>query len=200
MNDAARITAGTWRGILAALALVCALAATSARADKQVIFAPLTDGPDFDDAMEFLSGYLKPEEYNTARRLEGIKAWKLGATLDLYLREFIKMGKGDIDDDGVAERFYFFGDPGWCGSRGCSILIVQKRPAGWKVLCDTSGGDHSIWITDWVDTSGYRQLQASFRVYWHGDKCYDDDPELLNEYKPEDYPRPPTERHWKPLQ
>jgi hypothetical protein len=47
--------------------------------------------------------------------------------------------------------------------------------------------------------SGYRELRASFRVYWHGDECYDDDPELLKDYSPENYPRPPTDRTWKPM-
>ena len=198
MSDAARIPAGAWRGIIAALAL--ALMAMPARADKQVIFAPLTAGPDFDEAMEFFSGHLRPDQYDTEKNLEGTGGgWKLGNTLDLYLREFVKIGKGDIDDDGVAERFYFLGDPGWCGSKGCLILVVQKRPDGWKVLCEESGGDHSVWITDWVSTSGYREMETTFRVYWHGDKCYSADPELLNEYSPKHYPRPPTERHWRPI-
>lgn len=204
MSRAAKNTSGTGRGCLIALAAIVWAAFTPlpAWADKQVIFAPLTDGPDLDDAMEFFSDYFKsdPKAYTSKVPLEEPSTARTpNKALDLYLRKFVKMGKGDIDDDGVAERFYILRDPGFCGSRGCNILIVQKRTAGWKVLCEDSGVDHWVWITDWVSTSGYRELMTMFRVYWHGDKCYDDDPELLNEYKPEHYPRPPTERHWKPL-
>ena len=185
-------------GIAAAFVLALALAAQPARADKQVIFSPLSAGPDFDEAMEFFAGYLDPHDYDTAKNLEGIGGgWKLGNTLDLYLREFVKLGKGDIDDDD--ERFYILRDPGWCGSRGCSLLIVQKRAAGWKVLCSASGSDHSVWIDDWVDTSSYRELRASFRVYWHDGRCYDDDQELHDEYGPKLHPLPSTDKRWRPI-
>jgi hypothetical protein len=179
-----------------------AVAVAPARADRQVIFSPLTDGPDFDEAMEFFSGYLDPEEYNTEIKLKGTGGgWKLGNTLDLYLREFVVLGKGDVDDDGIDERFYILNDPGWCGSRGCKFLVVQKRADKWNVLCATSGDDQFVWISDWMDKSGYREMRASFRIYWHGNECYDDDPELLEEFrhKPELYPPPPTERIWKPM-
>jgi hypothetical protein len=185
------------------LALALAVAAAPARADKQVIFAPLSDGPDFDEAMRFFSSYLDPRDYDTARRLEGTGgSWKLGNTLDLYLREFVKLGKGDVDDDGIDERFYILEDPGWCGSGGCLTLVVQKRPDGWKILCESAGVDNSTWISDWVSTSGLRELETMHRVYWHGDKCYSANPELLEEFrhKPELYPRPPIERIWKPIQ
>lgn len=200
MNYAAIGITAVSRWIFTTLALILILAAMPARADKQVIFSRLTDGPEFDQAMEFFAGYFKPEQYDTAKRLRGTGGgWKLGHTLDLYLREFIKFGKGDIDDDGIDERFYILEDPGWCGSGGCLILIVRKRLLDWKVLCEESGGDDSVWITDWVSLSGYRELETTFRVYWHDDKCYSTDPKLLNEYRPENYPRPPTERTWKPL-
>jgi hypothetical protein len=184
--------------VLFMLALV--VAAAPARADKQVIFSPLTDGPDFDEAMAFFSGYLEPDDYDTAKHLEGTGGhWKLGNTLDLYLREFVKLGKGDVDDDGIDERFYILEDPGWCGSGGCLIVIIQKRPEGWKVLCEESGADDHVWISDWISTSGYREMTTDYRVYWHGDKCYSANPELLKEYGPEHHPRPPTERIWKPI-
>ena len=200
MSENARTATGRKRGILVAFVLAMALAVAPARADKQVIFSPLSAGPDFDEAMEFFAGHLDPDDYDTAKNLEGTGGgWKLGNTLDLYLREFVKLGKGDVDDDGVDERFYILDDPGWCGSGGCLILIVQKRPGGWKVLCRETGSDHSVWISDWVSTSGYREMMTTDRVYWHGGKCYSANPELLEEYGPEHHPRPPTERHWRPI-
>jgi len=180
--------------------LALAVVPAPARADKQVIFSPLANGPDFDEAMAFFSGYLKPDEYDTAKNLEGTGgSWKLGNTLDLYMREFVKLGKGDVDDDGIDERFYILEDPGWCGSGGCLIVIVQKRPEGWKVLCESSGFDPHVRISDWVSMSGYRELETRYRVYWHGDKCYSANPELLKDYSPKNYPHPPTERVWKPI-
>ncbi|MEK7245611.1 MAG: hypothetical protein AAB223_06295, partial [Pseudomonadota bacterium] len=165
---------------------------------KQMIFSLLADGPEFDEAMEFFSGYLKPEEYDTERRLVAGRGWKLGKTLDLYLREFVKIGKGDIDDDGVEERFYVFDDPSWCGSSGCHIVILQKQDGAWRPICEMSGSDHHVWITDWMSEGSRRELKARWGVYWRNGACHDDDPKVHEEYGPDILP-PRGERTWKPI-
>ena len=186
-----------WSFRFAAIVLA-ALAAVPARADKQVVFSRLTDGPEFDEAMEFFGSYLEPRDYDTERRLDAGTGWKLGKTLDLYLREFVLSGKGDIDDDGVEERFYIFNDPVRCGSSGCHIVILQKQTSAWRLICEMSGSDHHVWITDWMSEGGRREMKARWGIFWRKGECHDDDPKNLKEYGPE-ITAQRGERTWKPL-
>lgn len=175
-----------------------ALMTTPAWADKQVIFARLTDGPEFDEAMAFFERYLEPDNYDTRKHLNPNAGWKLGNTLDLYLREFVQVGKGDIDDDGIEERFYIFDDPIWCGSSGCRIIILRKQAAAWQPICEMSGSDHHVWISDWMSEGGRREMKARWGVFWRNGQCHDDDPKVLEEYGPENTAQR-GERTWKPM-
>jgi hypothetical protein len=140
----------------AAYALVCAWALAawsipqSARAEFQVKFEPLTDGPEFADAMEFFARRFTPDEYDTERRLAGsVRRWKkLGTTLDLYLREFVKVGRADVDGDGVDERIYILDDPGWCGTAGCTTFIVGRSGGVVRTYCEVGGNEKYFRITD----------------------------------------------------
>jgi hypothetical protein len=172
---------------LRAAALLLTFAASPARADTRVVFSPLVDGPEFDKAMEFFSSYLTPEEYDTERNLAGTGgSWKLGKTLDLYLREFVLVGKGDVNGDGNEESFYILGDPGWCGSKGCSMLIVESRGGVSTNMCETDAAEHHVWITDRTTVHGFRELEASFPVRWRGDRCFQDDPDIRESLPPRD--------------
>lgn len=187
-----------YRIVMAIILAFTALAAPPARADKQVIFSRMVDGPEFHEAMAFFSGYLDPDDYDTAKHLNPNVGWKLGNTLDLYLREFVKVGKGDIDDDGIEERFYIFNDPIWCGSSGCRIVILQKQGSAWQPICEMSGSDHHVWISDWMSQGGQREMRARWGVFWLKGECHDDDPSILKEYGPKHTPQR-AERTWKPL-
>lgn len=175
-----------------------ALMAWPAWADKQVVFSRLSEGSEFDEAMMFFEHYLRPKDYDTEWRLSESTGWKLGKTLDHYLRQFIKVGKGDIDDDGVEERFYIFDDPIRCGSSGCEIIVLQKQDGAWRPICEMSGSDHHVWITDWMSEGGRREMRARWGVFWLKGECHDDDPNILEEYGPERTPQR-AERTWKPL-
>lgn len=170
--------------LVALCVLVLAMAAAPARAEKQVIFAPLTGGPDFDEAMEFFAEYFKdePDTYTSKVSVEEPgDARALRKSLGIYLRKVVHLGKGDVNDDGIEEIFYFLrgSDPfTWCGSAGCMMLIVQRKPSGLKLLCETYSGEGGLWITNRITVRGYRELRASYRVYWHGDQCDSEVPEV----------------------
>jgi len=172
---------------LPAAALLLAVAAPPVRADTRVVLSRLVDGPEFVEAMEFFSSYLTPEQYDTERKLAGREdIWKLGKTLDLYLRQFVLAGRGDVNDDGNDEFFYILDDPGWCGSKGCLLLVIEKRAGAKKVMCETRGADHHVWITNRMTVNGYREMEATFSIYWRGDECVPDDPEIRELLPPRD--------------
>ena len=151
----------------------------SLRADTLITMAHIRDAGDFAEAKAYMQSWVKPEDYDTASYVDA-KIWgaeRLGTSLDLYLREWVLLGKADIDGDGVAERFYALIDPASCGSIGCTIRIVQKRAGVDHELCNMGGPDEDIWLTDRVSPNGYRELKIGTRVRWHGDACEPDDPE-----------------------
>ena len=163
-----------------AVAVLLLLSATpTGRADTRVVFSPLVDGPEFAEATEFFNGYLTPKQYDTERSLAGTGgSWKLGKTLDLYLREFVLLGKGDVNGDGKDEYFYILNDPGWCGSKGCRMLIVEKLENARNLICETEGSDHHVWIKDRRTVRGYHEMEAAFPIYWIAEECYPDDPDI----------------------
>ena len=91
------------------------------------------------------------------------------------MRDWVQLGKGDINADGVEDWFYFFDDR--CGSIGCSLWIVDGRPGAHEFLCRTEAGSaEDVRITDRVTVSGFHELETPGLTYWHGDECiYDDD-------------------------
>lgn len=177
------------------LAFLAAFTGT-AEAARRVVFSPLVAGPDFDDAMAFFASYLDPADYDTRDSVGAFRAArKLGNTLDLYLREFVLVGKGDVNDDGVEETFYYFDDSDWCGSAGCSTILVQKRKSGaLQILCEFKFfPTPTLWISDWVSPGDYREILTRFRVYWRKGECHDDDPEIMP------LTPPPLRPNWKPI-
>lgn len=171
-----------------------------AAADKQVIFRNPTDSPAFEKAMESIGAYLAPEDYlDRAKRdrIAGDREPDPTEALAYYVRKYVLFGTGDIDDDGIDERFYILDEPFiWCGSKGCKILITQDHNGSQKLICATSGVPKHVWITDWMsEGSERREIEAVFRVYWRDGRCHHDDPEIQGEYK---LPPPPA-RRWKPM-
>jgi len=166
------------------LAIVASLVVTlvfdAARAETVVKYHEITDGADLEEAVAFLRSYLEPDDYDTAKRfaLTGTpKGNALGNTLDLYVREFVRLGKADVNDDGVPERFYLLDDSVWCGSAGCRLLVVANSGSGGRLLCSVSGGETGLVVTDRVTIHGYHELEIPEIVYWYdGDRCDTDTP------------------------
>jgi hypothetical protein len=163
------------------------------RAEKKIAFSKLTDPAEFALARELLSPHVKPSDYDPSKHFDFWgKPWP--DTLDGFLRAAVHFGRGDLNDDGVDEMFYYFEGPGYCGSAGCWTLIFEKRDSGWIEICGTSAGD-GLTITDWVSKGGYRELQDRYVIYWRNGECHNDAPRTP---ETEDIP-PRGERTWKPI-
>jgi hypothetical protein len=44
----------------------------------------------------------------------------------------------DLDDDGTPEALVYLSGPEWCGSGGCSLLILRPEGPSWKVITRTT--------------------------------------------------------------
>ena len=44
----------------------------------------------------------------------------------------------DLNGDGQPEAIIYVSGPGWCGSGGCGMYILQKRGSGFRLRADTS--------------------------------------------------------------
>jgi len=181
---------------LLAIATVITVVASAcaARAETVVKYHEITGGADLEAAIGFLSTKLEPDDYDTVKRfrLSGSpRGRKHGRTLAAYVREYVRLAKADINDDGVPERFYLLKDPGWCGSAGCTVFIVQGRGGGDRLLCEGSGGTADLVVTDRVTIHGWHELRLTYDLYWTGDTCFEAYPELESkERSPRDPLRP----------
>jgi len=183
------------RGLVLGILLFGVASACAARAETVVKYHKITGGPDLEAAIGFLSTKLEPDDYDTVKRfrLSGSpRGRKHGRTLAAYVREYVRLAKADINDDGVPERFYLLEDPGWCGSAGCIVFIVQDRGGGDRLLCDAYSGETDFVVTDRVTIHGWHELRMSFDVHWiGGDACFAAWPELgSKERSPRDPLRP----------
>jgi len=177
-----------------ATVIIVVASACAARAETVVTYRKITGGADLAAAIGFLSTVLKPDDYDTETRyrLSGSpRGRKHGRTLVAYVREYVRLAKADINDDGVPERFYLLDDPGWCGSAGCRVFIVQSRDGGDRLLCKADSGETDFVVTDRVTIHGWHELRMSFDVHWTGDKCFDPSPDTESkERSPRDPLRP----------
>jgi len=169
------------RRLAIAAIVAMAVAVSTVRAATVVTYQDIASGPNLEEAVAFLSTYLEPDDYDTAKWFKDTgyasSPLKLGNTLDLYVRGFVRFGKADINGDGVPERFYLFDDSRRCGSAGCELLIVESSGNGGRLLCSVSGGETGLVVTDRVTIHGYHELEIPEIVYWYdGDRCDTDTP------------------------
>lgn len=187
-----------WSRMLAAMIVAfagCFGNTTDAHADKQIPFAKIVDPTALTEAVDYWRGELKREDYDNERDFGYPNSpWPVTETLEDYIREYILVGRADLNDDGVDELFYLRDDTRFCGSIGCPVVVLEKRDGRWTKICGTRGHD-ALRITDWLTEGGgpYREMQARYRVFWQRSACHLDDPEIQ-----EDYPPPPG-RIWKPI-
>lgn len=186
-----------------AVVVAIVLCSAPATADKQVVFRHPVDGPAFEKAAAFIGSYLEPGDYlDRARRdrIVGGQNPDPAEALAHYVRKYVLFGTGDIDDDGVDERFYILDEPlVWCGSAGCLMLIVRDKNGEQALLCSTSGVKENVRIADWIsEGSDRRDIQAAFRVYWRDGRCHQDDPDIKGARTAMGEPPPPG-RRWKPI-
>lgn len=168
--------------------------APEARAEKKIVFSKITDPVDFEEAVRYWHGELQPEDYDNERDFGGQNSWPATKTVEDYVRHYIRIGKADINDDGIDELFYVQQDTRFCGSAGCQSVILERWNGKWSLICGTEL-DKSVAIIDWVSEGGYRELRARYAIYWRDGICYTDEPRT-----PETENTPPRgERHWKPL-
>lgn len=70
---------------------------------------------------------------------------------------FIDMSSADVNADGVKEIFaQIYKDSEWCGSHGCTLLILQKKNNKWVSILNTR--DHQKVILLKTKTHGYSDL------------------------------------------
>jgi len=164
----------------AGLLLVAVLGIGAARSETFVGYQPVADGPDLEEAVEFLSSYLSPAEYDLKALFEatGIERYRdSDNTIEGFIREIVRIGKFDVNGDGEPERFYLLSSGYWCGSAGCKVLIVESGSHGGRLLCSAYSGETGLVVTDRVTIHGWHELRMSFDVYWHdGDTCDEDIP------------------------
>jgi hypothetical protein len=145
-----------------------------ARAEDWITFSPISNPRDFREAKGFLRTQLDQYTINTQKRLSSdIWGSRRGTTLDKYLREFVLIAKADIDGDGTPERFLLLADPGFCGSAGCSLYILAAHNGRLTPLCEASGDEGGILLTDNKGFKGRREIETSnFHITWREKDCY----------------------------
>lgn len=150
-----------------------------ALADTRVRFGRILDGRDFADAYAFFQQELAPNYWDT--RVLDARQWaprRTGTKFGTFIQDWILFGKGDVNGDGIEERFYYFDNPLWCGSAGCQLLIVDVREGKPSLLCQANAHEEHVWITDRVTVNGFREIEAAGTYHWHGAECQTDQDEL----------------------
>jgi hypothetical protein len=63
------------------------------------------------------------------------------SSLEQFLRNFVgnkptqyAMALLDLNDDGVPEAIVYLTSQGWCGSGGCTVLILTQNAGAWKLV------------------------------------------------------------------
>jgi hypothetical protein len=191
MKSVARRRGTFLSAVLALIAL--SIGVPEAHAEKRVFSSPLDDPADLAEAQALLRPYLGRNNPHLDAHVYNPEKPPV-RTFEDYVRVYIRIGRGDINDDGVEKLFYFTTNRGYCGSAGCDTWIFEKRAGTWKLICATSA-DQDITITNWVSEGGYRELQWRYFVYWRNGKCYEDEPRTP---ETKDFP-PRGERTWKPM-
>lgn len=46
--------------------------------------------------------------------------------------------QADLNDDGVPEEVVYLTSPGYCGTGGCTLLILQRSPSGLQLVSRTT--------------------------------------------------------------
>lgn len=66
----------------------------------------------------------------------------------------------DLDSDGVEEVFVYFDADDWCGSRGCSLIILQNRNGKWQEILNASTkiGNDNVSVIQSNVTKGYYDI------------------------------------------
>jgi len=168
--------------------VVSVATAIPALAAIDVEFHPIPSGPDLDDATEFLGKELDPMDYDTRERHPyGSDGRRLSDRIDVFVQDWVIVGRYDINDDGAEEWFFFFEDWTFCGTAGCDVLIAQKRGHDFETLCEIKAHGPDVVITDRVTVNGFHELEAAGRVYWHGNQCI----------QIEDFENEEDERAWR---
>jgi hypothetical protein len=65
----------------------------------------------------------------------------------------------DLNEDGESEVLAFLSSPAYCGSAGCSILLLQRSGQGYRILTEFHGYALPIVVSDQT-TNGWHDLIA----------------------------------------
>lgn len=107
---------------------------------------------------ESLTRYIvQREEYPDARELTGARI------------EDVLVAKHDLNDDGVPELIlYLEMSSYYCGSGGCSIVILQKVGDAWREIGGLFGS--GLWVSD-EKVGGYRTIYSYRGTFlrWKGE-------------------------------
>jgi hypothetical protein len=68
----------------------------------------------------------------------------------------------DLDDDGTPEALVYLSGPKWCGSGGCSLLILRPDGPSWKVITRTTVTQLPIRVLS-TKTNGWHDLAVGVR-------------------------------------
>ncbi|HMQ75463.1 MAG TPA: hypothetical protein PKE21_03800 [Flavobacteriales bacterium] len=85
----------------------------------------------------------------------------------------------DLNDDGRPERFIRFMSPWFCGSGGCTLLLLDDQ---WTILTRFTVTDPPLFATS-TRTDGWRDLMVSnggrWRILHHGADGYPSNPSVV---------------------
>lgn len=184
-----------WLGLGAVAALLFGLVVTPVPLETHVPFARVATDREVAEAVTLLRSLIRTEDDLDAV-VPGKEERRPVASHEAYAREFLWIGRGDINNDGVDDRFYVAYERGWCGTAGCATWIVDGRKGADLVYCETSGWEHHFFILPRVTVRGFNEMRSSFPIRWTGSKCFDDDREHDGDV-PE--PDPIREPWWRRL-
>lgn len=133
--------------------------------------------------------YVPDDEYKTYE--EHYAEIFKGKSKTEILKESIGYIVVDLNRDGRPEVFLYIGLPGWCGSGGCQMIVLQRRNGAWHQVYRAGSYDSITLLDEW--DGAYRRVEYHSDLFgtreilrWDGDHAWgeeiDKDGNTVEEY------------------
>jgi len=142
--------------LLWAAAVPCALAQSAGQPAAMVPLLPLpaTPTPDIDAVLahHWAAYYHAPGE--------------LG-----FERAQVRVGRIDLDEDGVAELLLLLDAPAWAGDGGAPLLVARWAEGGWTAVGWAYADADGVWVTT-ERLGGWATIETPSQMLRWGGKAY----------------------------
>ncbi|MBM3488594.1 MAG: hypothetical protein FJX67_18510 [Alphaproteobacteria bacterium] len=184
-----------WLALAGVMVLLAVLAATPVPLETHVQFTRVASPLEIREAVTLLRTHYKSAD-DIFVLDPGSDVHRPIPSLEAYAREFLWVGRADVNNDGVDDRIYVIEERGWCGSAGCDTWIVDGRFGPSRIYCETGAHSHYFRILPRITVHGFSEMESAARIRWYGSKCFSGEPELEHELGD---PDPIREPWWRRL-